>query len=125
MLDRCTCSAPPSGNGRRVLIVEDEPIVAFYLEDMIAALGHEPAAVVATVDQALEWLETGRPDFAVLDVNLRGNKSYPVADRLKALEISYVFATGYGATEHPPEHRNIATLTKPYRESDLRSLIDE
>lgn len=104
------------------MIVEDEPILAFDLEEMIAALGHEPAAVVAILD-ALEWLETGRPDFAILDVKLRGAKNHAVADKLKARGIPHVFATGYGTTEHPPQHRKVATLTNPYRKSDLESLL--
>ena len=80
----------------RVFIVEDEGLVAMLIEDMLTDLGHEIAAVAARMEDALRDAKTGSFDFALLDVNLDGTPSYPIADILKARGIPFVFATGYG-----------------------------
>ncbi len=63
------------------------------------------------------------PDIAILDVNLHGERSYPIADALADRGVLYVFATGYGDTEHPGRHRHVPTLTKPYSLEDVRLII--
>lgn len=124
MPDRRTTAERPDREQRRILIVEDEPIIVFALEDIIEALGHTVVAVASTIDQALQWLEREVPDLAILDVNLNGAKSYPVADRMRELQAPYIFATGYGASEHPPEHKDVFTLTKPFAEEAVKEAID-
>jgi len=69
-------------SGRRILVVEDEMMVLMVTEDMLADLGCESVAVAATVEQALALIDAHGFDAAMLDVNLNGNKSYPVADLL-------------------------------------------
>jgi DNA-binding response OmpR family regulator len=66
----------------RVLIVEDEPVIGLALEDILESFGWESAGIASRVVQALDLLETAMPDAAILDVNLHGEKSYPIADAL-------------------------------------------
>lgn len=125
MPDRSAPEEELTGSKRRVLIVEDEPIIAFALEDIMEDFGQFTVTVASTVEQALASLDDQRPDVAILDVNLHGQKSYPLADELKERSIRYIFATGYGSTEHPADHRDITTVTKPYSPSDVRSALEK
>ena len=87
---------------RRILIVEDEALVAMQLEDMLAELGHEVAASCARLDEAGATARTTACDAAVLDINLSGQKSFPVAEALKSRGVPFFFATGYGVSVLPP-----------------------
>lgn len=109
--------------GKRVLIVEDEPVIGFALEDMLEGLGWEIAGVATRVAQALQLIQASAPDAAILDVNLHGEQSYGVADALAALGVPYVFATGYGDTAHPERHRHVATVTKPYTVAHVEAAL--
>lgn len=84
----------------RVILVEDEPLVAMMMEDMLADLGCEVAGSFGTLGAALAWLadQKALPDGAVLDVNLGGGETvFPLAEALHARGVPFVFATGYGA----------------------------
>ncbi len=108
---------------RQVLIVEDEPTIGLSLEDMLEDLGWGTIGIATRVAQALSLLEGATPDAAILDVNLHGERSYAVADVLAARGIPYIFATGYGDTEHPERHRQAPTVTKPYTMADIRTAL--
>lgn len=108
---------------KHVLIVEDEPIIAFALEDMLVDEGATVAAA-SSVDQAMETLDDENFDFAILDVNLHGKKSYPLAHELQKRAIPFAFATGYGDAEHPAEFAGVTTLTKPYSLSQICDAVD-
>jgi CheY-like chemotaxis protein len=82
--------------GLRVLVVEDEIIVALLLEEMLMELGHTVVGPVARLDIAVEMAQGEAFDVAILDVNLEGKEAFPVADAIGARGIPYVFATGYG-----------------------------
>jgi CheY-like chemotaxis protein len=88
-------------SGRRVLVVEDEMIVAWLLQDMLADLGCAVVGPAARVAQALAMIDAEAIDAAVLDVNLNGQKSYPVADALAARGVPFVFSTGYETESLP------------------------
>jgi CheY-like chemotaxis protein len=100
--------------GLTVLIVEDETIISFLMEDMAAELGAAEIWHAAGVAEALELLAERRPDAAVLDVNLGGEPAYPVAERLAALKVPFVFATGYGRQGVPPGWESRPVLQKPF-----------
>jgi PAS domain S-box-containing protein len=109
--------------GRRVLIVEDEMFVAILLEDMLAELGHKVAGMAARVATAMPLLDTLDFDFAILDVNLAGEMSFPIADLLAEKGVPYLFSTGYGRPGIVAAHANRPVLSKPFSSDDLQSAI--
>jgi CheY-like chemotaxis protein len=108
---------------RRVLVVEDEVIVGMLLEDMLEDLGCEVAAISTHLEQALHLARTLDIDLAILDVNLRGTQSFPVADVLSVRSVPFLFATGYGAQILKPPYSGAPTLQKPFQLDDLRQIL--
>jgi len=108
--------------GLNVLLVEDETLVSFVLEDMLQELG---AAVwhAANVAAALELLKTQRPAIAILDLNLGGEQAYPVAEQLARDAIPFVFVSGYGREGLQPRWATRPTLSKPVLLPDLEKAI--
>jgi CheY-like chemotaxis protein len=107
----------------RVLIVEDEIVVALFMEDILAEFGYEVAGAIAHLDDAL----AREPDYdlAVLDVHLNGRSVFEFADRLAALGIPFVFATGYGERGIPDSHRGRPVLQKPFQPDDLKRALEQ
>lgn len=108
---------------RRILIVEDEALVGMQLEDMLAELGHEVAASCARLDEALVTARVIACDVAILDINLSGQKSFPVAEALKSRGVPFFFATGYGVSVLPPGLAGTQVIHKPYSLEDLESAL--
>ncbi|MFL6586382.1 MAG: response regulator [Luteimonas sp.] len=106
-----------------ILIVEDESILAMLLEDFLDDLGYTPPAVASNVAQALRIVETRAIDFAILDINLGGEQSFPIADALDARGIPYIFMTGYGATGVPERLSRHYVLQKPYGADALKQAL--
>ena len=101
--------------GLRVLIVEDESLVALQLEDMLLELGCFVVGPAMRLRTAGELLDAGVAiDCAVLDVNVCGELVYPIADRLDELGIPFVFATGYGRKGVDERWTDVPVLQKPY-----------
>ena len=99
----------------RVLLVEDEFCMA--LEEMLVDLGCEAAATAGRLDEALSLARTGNFDATVLDVNLDGEKTYPVADVLMVRGVPFLFSTGHDAL--PTGYDLRPRLQKPFRQADL------
>ncbi|HEX2592333.1 MAG TPA: response regulator [Rhizomicrobium sp.] len=108
----------------RALVVEDEAIVSFLLEDTLLKLGCAEVTLAGRLSVALDYLDRHRPDVAVLDVNLGGELVYPVAERLKAASVPFVFATGYGASGIAPEWKDAFILQKPFAVEQLAALLE-
>lgn len=104
-------------SGCRVLLVEDEAMVFMILESMLIDLGCEIVGTAARLDQALLLAENGDFDAAVLDVNLDGEKTYPVADVLLKRGTPFVFSTGYDNLENG--YNNLPRLQKPFKVKEL------
>jgi CheY-like chemotaxis protein len=104
-------------------VVEDEMLVAALLEDRLEALGCHVIGPAAGVAKALELLEAERVDVAVLDVNLGGEKVFPVADALAERRIPFIFATAYGAAGVADRHSRRTVLDKPYQERALEHAL--
>ena len=109
--------------GRRILIVEDEALVAMLVEDALLDAGAEVIGPVATVAEAMSLLDAEAPDAAVLDLNLAGETSTPVADVLATRGVPFVVATGYGAEGLPAGHASVPVLAKPYDPDELTSTL--
>ncbi len=112
-----------SAEVRRALIVEDEVMVAMYVEDLLTELGYEVAALATSLDQALPLAREGEFDFAVLDINLAGPVSFPVADVLRERGIPFLFASGYSSKGLNDEYRNAIRIQKPFLSRDLAHAI--
>ena len=110
---------------RRVLVVEDEVIVGMLVEDMLQELGYEVAALSTHLDQAVDLARAIEVDFAVLDLNLNGRLSYPVAEVLQQRAVPFIFATGYGAKILVPPYAGTPTLQKPFHLDDLRRILTD
>jgi CheY-like chemotaxis protein len=117
-----TPSAP-----KRVLVVEDEIIVAMLIEDMLTELGHVMVGSATTVAAALALAEAkaGQFDVAILDVNLAGERSFPIARRLTCDGVRFIFATGYGQSGVDERFRGTVTLKKPFRLEELAAALDQ
>ena len=109
--------------GRRVLVVEDETLVAMLVEDMLIDAGAQVLGPVATVAAALQLIQTERPDVAVLDLNLAGETSEPIADALTGMNVPFVVASGYGQAGVPTRHANVPVLAKPYAPEELTQAL--
>lgn len=107
----------------RVLLVEDEALIAMMAEDMIVELGHSVAHSCASLAAALDVCATGSFDAALVDVNLAGDNSMPVAAALKAMGRPFAFTTGYGAGGVDQAHSDVPVLTKPYAMVELQAVL--
>ena len=111
--------------GKRILVVEDEVIVAMLLEDILADAGATVVGPAARVARALELLAAEPVDAALLDLNLAGEVTTPVAEELRRREIPFAFATGYGAAGLPEGFAGQAVLPKPFQEHDIYRVMGE
>lgn len=109
--------------GHRLLVVEDEMMVLINIEGLLADLGCTSIAVAATVRQALALIRAQVFDAAMLDVNLDGEPSYPVADALAAQGVPFVFSTGYSDPGVGGSHNDRPVLRKPYRDAQLADVL--
>jgi DNA-binding response OmpR family regulator len=105
--------------GIRVLVVEDEFLVATLIEDMLVAAGCVVAGPIPRLSEALDAADRGTFDAAVLDVNLGGDRVYPVADALSRRNVPFVFVTGYSTGVLPCEYAERPRLSKPFTMADL------
>ena len=101
-------------DGRRILIVEDEYIIAMEVKRWLVAAGAEVVGPVPSVNRALDLIEDASLDAAVLDVNLEGTASYAIADRLAADGVPYMFVTGYDDWSMPEAYRAAPRVAKPF-----------
>jgi len=114
-----------NGSGaRRVLIVEDDVMIRMLIEDMLADLGFAVAAQAAKVHEALAAMNSTEIDVAILDVNLSGETTGPVAEALAARGTPFVFATGYGEHGLPEQFRDRPLLKKPFQIDGLKRMLD-
>lgn len=113
------------GKERRVLIVEDEYLVAMELEDLLTQTGHQVVGTATRINEAIELARSADIDLAVLDINLAGAQSFPVAEILRERGIPFVFASGYGPEGLVDGYRCERCLRKPYDSRELERVIAE
>ena len=110
--------------GLHVLAVEDESLVAMWLEDLLTDLGCLVVGPANTITAALTLLDQQSVDAAILDINIAGEKVFPVADRLTALNVPFVFATGYGLSGVQEPHAHRPVIQKPYTMGTLQRALE-
>jgi DNA-binding response OmpR family regulator len=114
-------------HGRRVLVVEDEALISMLLEDELVEAGAEVVGPACSVKEALELIDRAAADgglsAAVLDINLEGETVSPVADRLAALRVPFVFATGYGEGYNRGLHAAAPIVAKPFDGDQVTDIV--
>lgn len=108
-----------SGAGKRVLVVDDEPMIRLLLDDMLTDLGYAMAAEAGRLEEALTVAKHGEFDLAILDVNLDGEPITPVVNVLIERGVPFVFVSGYARRGLPEEHRQMPLLQKPFQADGL------
>lgn len=108
-------------DGRRILVIEDDFLVAQVLMDLLEEAGAQVLGPIGWIDDALTFIEREHASFdsAVLDVNLHGEKSYPIADALLSHGAKVVFTTGYGAAAVDEHYRGFPRCEKPFNPTTL------
>ena len=110
--------------GRRVLVIEDESLVAMLLETILEDMGCAVVGPEANIDDGLIAATTEASlDAALLDVNVAGREVFPVAEALKARGVPFVFSTGYGEAGLPEHWRGHPTIQKPFTEGAIREAL--
>jgi DNA-binding response OmpR family regulator len=107
---------------QRVLVLEDEPIIAMLIEQMLEDAGAEVDGH-ATLASAEAALDGPRHDMAILDVNIHNETSYALAARLAELRVPVIFASGYGSGAHPQEFGKVPTVGKPYDLAEIAAAL--
>lgn len=120
-------ASPPSSmpTGLRAFVVEDETLVSMLLEDLLEELGCTVVGTAAQVARALRLVDTIPADIAIIDINLAGEKSYPIAEALQSHHIPFIFATGYGDSLLHPKWQHCPVIQKPYQKSDLERAMTQ
>jgi len=114
---------PRDAAGLRVLLVEDEIMIALLVEEILVEFGHTVVGPASRIDRALELVASEAIDVAILDVNIDGKEVYPVAEALAARGIHFMFVSGYGTL--PERFRDRPRLTKPFRQRALLEMLVE
>ena len=114
-------SQPPAGT--RVLVVEDDTIIAMTVEDMLEEIGCKAVAVAMTVSEAMERIADTEFDIALLDLNLKDDTSLAVAGKLRELDKLFVFATGYDGLPNGSGFNDAPVISKPYRLEQLAGAL--
>ena len=109
----------------KVLVVEDEMMIAMLIEDMLDEFGCKTVGPATNVPRALELISMEQMEVAVLDLNLDGNDTYAIADALRQKCVPFIFATGYGSTGVRDQYRDRPVLQKPFQSRDLESALKE
>ena len=109
--------------GQRALVVEDEGLVSVLIEDILLDSGCDIAGTASSLAEALDKVETLAFDFAIVDVNLNGLQSAPVAEALIERGIPFVLATGYGTTGLSKSFPGVPMLQKPFLGAELEQTL--
>ncbi|MDF1586129.1 response regulator [Marinimicrococcus flavescens] len=109
--------------GKRLLVVEDEFLIAFDLQGLLERAGHTVVGPAGSVAEGLALAGGEMLDGALLDINLQGEKVTELANALAARGVPFLFLSGYGASELPPGHDGAPVLPKPFNESELLTAV--
>jgi len=110
-------------SGRRVLVVEDETLILFMIEDLLADLGCDSVSSAATVEEALALIDEQVFDVVMLDMNLKGSDSHPVAEALSARGTPFIYSTGNTGHDLREGFSDRPVLSKPFRSDELVAIL--
>jgi CheY-like chemotaxis protein len=110
-------------SGIKVLVIEDESLIAMFIEDTLSDIGCESVAVASNLDDALTKVTEIQCDIVMLDVNLAGKETFKLAEILAEKNQPFIFSTGYGNAVIPTHLRHVPVLQKPFREIDLQEKL--
>jgi len=116
-------TVPDPLKGLCVLVVEDEALIAMLMEEQLKGLGCEVIGVASTLKEGMEKALRSEIDASVLDVNLNGEVSYPIAQALRARSVPIVFATGYGVGGLPENLSDAPVVVKPFRQAQVADAL--
>ncbi|MGA7326483.1 MAG: response regulator [Rhodomicrobium sp.] len=109
---------------KRILVVEDQSMIAYDLRALLMAMGYEVAGPASSISNAMEAIISDPPDAAVLDIALGKETSFSIAEALAERSIPFIFLTGYGESILPPALRTYPLLTKPVRKAELKAALE-
>jgi CheY-like chemotaxis protein len=112
-------------SGMRVMVAEDELLIAMLIEDVLADAGCLLVGPFCNVSDALAAARDATIDIALLDVNLRGQKIYPAAEALAARRIPFLLLSGYGRDAIPPNHPDWEACAKPFKSAELTKMLSD
>jgi DNA-binding NtrC family response regulator len=108
----------------KILVLEDEILIAMLLRDWLAEMGFDPVGPVASIRDALELIDRGDLDAAILDVRLADGDSYVAAEALQAKSIPFAFASGHATAGIDPRFPAAPVLSKPFEFDDVQGLLE-
>ena len=111
--------------GKRVMVAEDELLIAMLIEDILADAGCLLVGPFSNVPDALAAAKDATIDIALLDVNLRGQMIYPAAEVLAARGIPFLLLSGYGRDAVPPNHPDWEACAKPFKTAELTKMLSD
>jgi DNA-binding response OmpR family regulator len=115
---------PAAGlSGKRILVVEDSPVVAPFTADLLAELGCEVVGPAANLAVGRELIESEPIDAALMDLHIRGERVFPLCEALDAQNVPFVLTSGYADWTMPDKWDNRARLQKPYTIDDVRAAL--
>jgi CheY-like chemotaxis protein len=106
-------------NYKRILIVEDEPLLAMDLEFVLLDAGYKVTGITGKVEKAIQYIEEGLCDVAILDANLAGVSSEPIADKLLASNLPFMVLSGYLTEQLPKALRSVPLVSKPWQPTQI------
>ena len=115
--------ADPKFDGREILVIEDERMIASVIEEMLLDLGCRQVWIAGSAKDAEEALAQHRPHAAILDVNLGGDSGFQLAQSLSDAKIPFVFATGYGRHGLPEQWATRPIMQKPFKLETLQAVL--
>jgi len=121
-------AAKPDLNGRRILVVEDSPVIGPFTADLLSELGCEVLGPAPNMAAARELVEAGEFDAALIDIHIRGERVFPLCEMLEAQGVPFVFTSGYADRQMPEKWEDRPRVQKPYTleqiEKALSALFD-
>ena len=109
--------------GRRILVIEDSPVVAPFTAEILGELGYDVVGPAPTMAAARELIEEEAVDAAILDVHIRGERVFPLCDELAARKVPFLLTSGYADWQIPDKWQDAPQLQKPYTMQQIEQAL--